>query len=116
MAYNTFPTLAGIGWPVVVTPKWKTSRQQSASGAQFNLSLMSSPLHDIEAPINYLSAADETTLRAFFNGQQGGAIPFYFVPTNGSTYLVTFATDTQDFTQFMSQMYQAGKIKMTEFR
>ena len=115
MSYNTFPTLQGRGWPEKVTPRWSTIRQQAASGAQYLTSLMSSPLHDIEIPINYLSATDKTTLENFFNGQQGGGIPFYVTVTNGSTYLVTFA-DTLDFNQFMSAMYESGTIKLTEFR
>ena len=116
MSYATFPTLAGIGWPVVVSPNYKTVRQQTASGAQFNTSLMSSALHTFTISINYLSSADYSTLKTFFETQLGGAIPFYFTPTNGSTYLVTFDSDSQDFSQFLNEMYETGTIKLREFR
>lgn len=116
MAYATFPTLAGRGWPEKVTPRWNTVQQKAASGARYNTSLMSSALHDIEVPVNYLSATELSTLQTFFNTQLGAATPFYLTATNGSTYLVTFADDTLDFNQLMNQMYQTGTIKFTEFR
>lgn len=115
MSYGTFPTLSGRGWPEKVTPRWKTITQQSASGAQYKTSLMSSPLHDVEVPINYLSQTDKATLETFFNAQLGGATPFYITATNGSTYLVTFP-DAIDFNQLLSQMYETGVLKLTEFR
>lgn len=116
MSYSTFPTLSGRGWPEKLTPRWNTIRQKAASGAQYNTTLMSTPLHDIEVPINYLSQADLATLKTFFNDQQGGGIPFYLTFTNGSTYLVTFADDALTFSQLLNQMYETKTIKFTEFR
>jgi hypothetical protein len=80
MSYNTFPTLPGIGWPVKVTPTFKTIVQQAASGAEFRTGLWQNPLHTIEVPINYLSQTDWRTLVDFFKQQQGSFLPFYLTP------------------------------------
>ena len=116
MSYNTFPTLPGIGWPVKVTPKFKTIVQQAASGAEFRTGLWSSPLHEISVPINFMSQADWNTLLTFFIGQQGALIPFYYQPNNDpTTYLVRFP-DGLDFEQFMSQLYRTKTLKLQEVR
>ncbi|MDE1988902.1 MAG: DUF2460 domain-containing protein [Betaproteobacteria bacterium] len=81
MSYNTFPTLPGIGWPIKVTPKFKTIVQQAASGAEFRTGLWSSPLHEISVPVNFMDQADWRTLVNFFEQQQGSLLPFYFTPT-----------------------------------
>ncbi len=116
MSYNTFPTLQGIGWPIKVTPRFKTISHQAASGAQYRISLMQTPLHDIEVPINFMTQADYTTLLNFFIQQQGAFLPFYFQPNNDpNTYLVCFQ-DGIDFEQFMSQLYTTKTIKLQEVR
>ena len=116
MSYNTFPTLQGIGWPVKVTPKFKTIVQQAASGAEYRTGLWSSPLRTIEVPINFMTQADWSTLLTFYTGQQGALIPFYFQPINDpTTYLVRFQ-DALDFEQFLSQIYRTKKITLQEVR
>lgn len=116
MSYNTFPALPGIGWPVKVTPTFKTIVQQAASGAEFRTGLWQNPLHTIEVPINFLSQADWNTLLAFFVQQQGALMPFYFQPTNDpTTYLVRFP-DGIEFEQFMSQLYRTKTLKLQEVR
>ena len=52
MSYNTFPLLQGLGWPIKVTPTFKTIVQQAASGAEYRTGLWQAPLHLIEVPIN----------------------------------------------------------------
>ena len=81
MSYNTFPVLQGLGWPIKVTPTFKTIVQQAASGAEYRTGLWQAPLHLIEVPINFMTQADWATLLAFFIQQQGSLIPFNFTPT-----------------------------------
>lgn len=81
MSYNTFPLLQGLGWPIKVTPTFKTIVQQAASGAEYRTGLWQAPLHLIEVPVNFMTQADWNTLWTFFVGQQGSLIPFNFTPT-----------------------------------
>ena len=81
MSYNTFPLLQGLGWPIKVTPTFKTIVQQAASGAEYRTGLWQAPLHLIEVPVNFMTQADWATLLAFFTQQQGSLIPFNFTPT-----------------------------------
>lgn len=101
MSYNTFPALPGIGWPIKVTPKFKTIIQQAASGAEYRTGLMQSPLRLIDVPINFLSQADWTTLLNFFVGQQGALVPFLLAVTNDSSQTAqSFGTGNGTVTAF----------------
>ena len=116
MSYNTFPVLQGLGWPIKVTPSFKTIVQQAASGAEYRTGLWQAPLRLIEVPVNFMTQTDWNTLLAFFVGQQGSLIPFYFQPSNDpTTYLVRFP-DGVDFEQFMSQLYRTKTLKLQEVR
>jgi hypothetical protein len=84
MSYNTFPTLQGLGWPIKVTPKFKTIVQQAASGAEYRTALWQNPLRLIDIPINFMTKADYQTLLNFFIQQQGSLTPFYITPTQNS--------------------------------
>ena len=86
MSYNTFPALSGIGWPIKVTPKFKTIVQQAASGAEYRTGLWSSALHQIEIPVNFMTQADRDTLANFFKQQLGALIPFNITPPPSVTF------------------------------
>lgn len=115
MSYNTFPALEGLGWPVKCTPRFHTLAGAAPSGASFRTALWAAPLHVIEAPINFLTQTDYQTLKAFYAGQLGGFLPFYFPVTNGSTYLCVFP-DSLDYEQFMSELYRLKKLTLNEVR
>jgi len=116
MAYNTFPSLRGKGWPVVVTPRFKTLVNTAQSGATFTTSLMQSPLFDVDIPINVMTAVDYVTLRAFFIQQAGAGIPFYIDPGDGNGQVVVRFPDNLGFDQFMAQMYRTKTIKLVGTR
>jgi len=110
MAYNTFPTLKGIAWPVRIKPIFSTLKESASSGHEFRIGLMSTPLYEYTITFNYLTATDYTTLLNFFVGQLGSLTPFYFTPTNGNTVLVRFKNDDTEFDQFADNLYENKQI------
>ena len=101
MSYNTFPTLEGLGWPIKVTPTFKTIVQQAASGAEYRTGLWQNPLRTIDVPINYLTQTDWNTLLNFFVGQQGALVPFLFAVTNDNSQTArSFGTGNGTVTAF----------------
>jgi hypothetical protein len=110
MAYSTFPTIKGIGWPVQAKPIFNTLTQQASSGHEFRIGLMSTPLYEYTITFNYLTQADYTTLLNFFVAQLGSLTPFYFTPNNGGTVLVRFKNDDTQFDQFADQLYSNKQI------
>lgn len=113
--YPTFPSLQGMGWPVKLVPKFHTITHQAASGATYRTSRWQSPLHTIEAPINFLTQSDYQTLKTFFETQQGRYAPFYFPIINGNSLVCVFP-DGLDFEQFMSQLYRTKTLTLQEVR
>ena len=113
--FQTFPTLAGMGWPVRLTPSFVTITHQAAAGNSYRTNLAQAPVHTIEAPINFLLQSDYVTLKAFFEARAGSYDPFYFTVPNGATYPCTFE-DELEFEQFVYQIYKTKTLKLKEVR
>ena len=116
MTYNTFPTLGGIGWPVKITPTFRTLVEKTKVGVQFRSQMWPQTLHTFEITFDYLSATDYETLKSFFAGQSGSWLPFWFTPTGSTTqYLCVFANDIT-YEQFVNNLYTAKKVVLQEVR
>ena len=116
MTYNTFPTLQGLGWPVNITPTFRTHIETTRAGAQFRSQMWPATLHTFEIVFNYLSANDYETLKAFYAGQLGGWMPFWFTPTGSTTqYLCVFPAEIT-YEQFVNNLYKAKKVILQEVR
>ena len=113
--FQSFPTLAGMGWPVKLIPSFVTITHQAAAGNSYRTNLAQNPIHTIEAPINFLLQSDYVTLKTFFEAQAGNFGPFYFTVPNGATYTCTFP-DGLEFEQFMYQIYKTKTLKLKEVR
>ena len=116
MTYNTFPTLGGIGWPVKITPTFRTLVEKTKVGVQFRSQMWPQTLHTFEITFDYLSATDYETLKSFFAGQSGSWMPFWFTLTGSTTqYLCVFANDIT-YEQFVNNLYTAKKVVLQEVR
>jgi uncharacterized protein (TIGR02217 family) len=85
MTIPTFPTLAGIGYPVKRTPIWSTIKQQSISGLRTRLALWTYPSWAYDLPYSVLradSTAEWQTLAGFYNQMRGPAGVFQFNDPN----------------------------------
>jgi uncharacterized protein (TIGR02217 family) len=81
MSSEIFPTLAGLEYPVVRTPIFKTLIQQSASGGETRSALQLYPRWQYRLSFNFLrdDANDEfRTLCAFFLARKGSFDSFLF--------------------------------------
>jgi uncharacterized protein (TIGR02217 family) len=81
MSNAIFPTLAGLEYPVVRTPVFKTLSQQASSGEENRVALWSTPRWQWTLSFNFLrdDANDEfRTLTAFFLARQGSYDSFLF--------------------------------------
>lgn len=113
--FQSFPTLAGMGWPVKLTPSFVTITHQAAAGNSYRTNLAQNPIHTIEAPINFLLQSDYVTLKAFFEARAGTFQPFYFTVPNGATYTCVFE-DELEFEQFAYQIFKTKVLKLREVR
>lgn len=74
MSDAIFPSLPGIKWNIKRTPIWKTLMQESVSGKEMSVALMSYPLRRYSMGYEVLRAGAEAelqTLEGFFNARQG---------------------------------------------
>ena len=69
-----FPSLIGLAWPVMWSPRWNYNKQDALSGARTRTSYMSYPVYDAEVAFNVLRFAqgEWQQLQGFINAVQGG--------------------------------------------
>lgn len=94
MAPPVFPTLTGIGWPVVRTPLWSTLRNPVVSGKETTMPLWSFPKYQYELTIDFVRQGailgnatafmEYQNLIGFVNICGGTAYPFYYEDPNDS--------------------------------
>lgn len=88
MTIPTFPSLIGLGFPIVRTPTWRSIKQEAISGKETRLQLWSYPRYKYEIAVDYLGSGsagqnqDWQTLLGFFNGVAGSALPFHWLDAN----------------------------------
>jgi hypothetical protein len=122
-SYQTFPTLAGLGWPVKFTPEWQTKSFEHISGRKSRAARRSQPVWEIELTINLLRSSgavqDFQVLAGFFEQCQGQRTPFWFlVPAElqgtigASKLLCRFAADDMDADEFMAQLFKVDSLKL----
>jgi uncharacterized protein (TIGR02217 family) len=93
---NVFPTLAGLGWPIKITPLWNNQLQKTVTGRVVAATYQQYPLYKFRLPLNFLTAADFDTLLAFFNAQSGNLTPFWFDAGLGNDAVANQAIGTGD--------------------
>jgi hypothetical protein len=82
-SYPILPTLTSQGWSVHYKPRFVTRTSPKASGRESRLSLMASPLWDIELTFDVLRSDANLELQsliAFLLQQQGMEAPFLIAP------------------------------------
>ncbi len=94
MTVPTFPSLIGVGWPVVRMPEWDTDVQVSLTGKRTTLGRRSYPIYRYELPYNVLRAdanIEWQTLVAFYNSVGGRRDLFaYNDPSDNSVTTMSF--------------------------
>lgn len=82
MSNEVYPSLAGLIFPVVRTPIWKTQRRDTASGRSFRASQMTFPRYRLKLRYELLrdtvASPEFRTLLGFFNKHFGGLDSFLF--------------------------------------
>ena len=75
MSNAVFPSLPGLGWSVIKTPRWKTNTQETTSGKEIRVALMSYPIWEFTLTFDFLrsygSYTEAQTLMGFFLQRQG---------------------------------------------
>jgi uncharacterized protein (TIGR02217 family) len=83
-AYQTFPTLATLGWSVHVKPKFATDVARRVSGQETRRARFANPYFDIELTYEVLrsAAASEElqSIAGFFEEMTGQTTPFWVAP------------------------------------
>ena len=85
MSNTVFPTLAGLTWNVLKSPRWSTKVQQSVGGKEMRAQFFSTPLYTWTLTYELLRASallELQTLLGFFNARQGRFDSFLFSDPN----------------------------------
>ena len=89
MSSLVFPTLPGLAWSVLKTPIWKTVVQESISGMELRVSLMSYPRYRIVLTYEVLRSTNGftelQTLISFFNQVRGSWDTFLWLDPDDNT-------------------------------
>lgn len=81
MSDAVFPVLPGLKWNIKRTPIWKTLKQESVSGKEMSVALMTYPNRRIQLAYEVLRAGAEAelqTLEGFFNARYGSHDTFLY--------------------------------------
>ncbi len=128
MSDAVFPSLPGLKWNIKRTPIWKTLMQESVSGKEASVSLMSYPLRRYSLAYEFLRAGAEAelqTLEGFFNLRRGRHDTFLyndpddysvtdqsFGTGDGTTSGFYLARTRGDFTEPVQSLNSAPVIKV----
>lgn len=85
---NLLPTLAGMTFPVIRSPNWRTDTHRTITGKRTTLAWQSVPWYNIEIPYSFLRAtatAEFQDLLAFYNSANGPANVFRFNDPDSNT-------------------------------
>ncbi|MDP3124609.1 MAG: DUF2460 domain-containing protein [Thiobacillus sp.] len=88
MSDAVFPTLPGIKWNVKRTPMWNTLSEESVSGKEASVALMTYPLRKITLAYELLRAgalAELEQLEGFFNARRGKHDTFLYNDPDDNT-------------------------------
>ncbi|QGM45838.1 baseplate megatron protein TIM-barrel domain-containing protein [Methylocystis heyeri] len=81
--FPTFPELIGLGWSIVLKPKFATQGHDRASGKSSRRAKMRWPIYEIELSYDFLrgdGTQEMQQISGFFAAQQGQAQPFWLAP------------------------------------
>ncbi len=89
MSNSIFPTLPGLSWDVVKTPRFSTKVQTAVSGRELRAAFYTNPIWRFTLSYEFLRAdnvnAELQTIVAFFNSRQGSFDSFLYQDTNDYT-------------------------------
>lgn len=112
MSDAVFPSLPGLKWNIKRTPIWKTLKQESVSGKELSVALMTYPNRRITLSYEVLRAGAEVelqTLEGFFNLRQGSHDTFlYNDPDDRSVTDQSFGTGNGTQTVFALARTRGG--------
>jgi len=105
MTIPVFPTLAGLEWPLIRAPIWKTTKQEAVSGMEIRIGTYTYPRWKWTASVSLLQSvagvADFQTMIGFMNSLNGGALPFkYTDPDDHAVTAQAFGAGDGATTQF----------------
>jgi hypothetical protein len=83
-AFETFPTLAALGWSVHIKPRFSTLTAEHVSGREVRGLAYANPYFDIELTYEVLrlasASAELQEIAGFFEAMSGADTPFWFAP------------------------------------
>jgi uncharacterized protein (TIGR02217 family) len=105
MSSTVFPTLLGISYPYVRTPRWRTGKQEALSGKESVISYRQWPLPRWELNYEFLrddiTVSDLKAIVGLFNACKGSFDTFlYFDPDFNAATTENFGTGDGTTTQF----------------
>jgi uncharacterized protein (TIGR02217 family) len=97
MSNFIFPTLPGLGWSVIKTPKWSTKIQEAVSGKELRSAWFAAPKYTFRLSYEILRGdsvnLELQTLLGFFNARQGSFDSFlYSDPADNSVTAQSIGT------------------------
>lgn len=112
MSNAVFPTLAGLTWNVLKSPRWSSKVQQSVGGKEMRAAYWTTPLYTWQLTYELLRASALLELQAligFFNARQGKFDSFLFSdPSDNSVTAMGFGVGDAVKTAFQLQRSLAG--------
>jgi uncharacterized protein (TIGR02217 family) len=82
LAYPTFPTLAGLSFPVKRSPTFQTIEHKAVAGNSTTQSPQPYAIYSYDLPFEFLRADNATleiqTLMSFYQARLGKGLPFHF--------------------------------------
>lgn len=116
MGNAVFPTLAGVSWPKLKTPIWKTAVQQAVSGRELRAAFRQYPVYKFTLTHDFLRAdstnAELQALLGFFNARKGSWDSFLYVdPLDNSVTSQSFGTGDGATTKFQLVRTFGGDVE-----
>jgi uncharacterized protein (TIGR02217 family) len=87
MSNSVYPTLEGLTWGVLKTPRFNTIIQASVSGKELRASTMAYPVYTFKLKYEFLKLADLKVLMGFFNLRRGAWDNFLFSDPNDNNVI-----------------------------
>jgi uncharacterized protein (TIGR02217 family) len=105
MTNNVFPALAGLSFPILRTPRWRTGKQEALSGKESVISYRQWPIPRWELSYEFLrddiAVSDLKSIVGLFNACKGSFDTFLYTdPDFNSVTTENFGTGDGTTTQF----------------
>lgn len=109
MSDVVYPSFPGLKWNVKRTPMWKTLSQESVSGKELTVSLMTYPNRKYSISYEFLRRSEMEQIEGFFNQRRGKFDTFlYLDPEDNSVTDQVFGTGNGTTTSFPLSRVRGG--------